>query len=632
MKRFVFAAGAVALASLAIPSTSPVTMSKAAEQQNTAPNWNLGDLYANDDAWKAAHDEINAEAGKLPAFKGTLGKSAADMLKALDAISHARKEANRLYVYASLKGDEDVNNAPNQERQQAALAVQTTIGENTAWVTPEILSVGADKIKAFEQASPELQNRFGFYLENTLRAAPHTLGVEAEGVLASAGNVLNQPDNVYSVLSNGEIPFPALRLSDGTKIDRLDSQAYGKWRTSPDRGDRKKVFDAFWGTWKKYQGTLGATLTTQVMGEVFQAKVRHFPNSLSAALFNDNMPEGVYRQLVAQANAGLPTLYRYLELRKKMLHIKGPLAYYDMYVPLMIPDDLRHFTVEQSEEIALSVTQPYGDEYTSLLKKGFTGNWMDVYPRPGKASGAYMNGSAYDVHPYLHLNHNGDYEALSTFTHEWGHAVHTMLADKAQPFEKSDYSTFIAETASISNEMLLNDYMVEHAKTRKEKLYYLNEGLELIRTTFFRQTMFAEFQLQLHEAIEKGDTLSGEKMTAMYCDLLKKYYGEAEGITKIDPAYCTEWEFIPHFYYGFYVYQYATSIAGAAKFTDDINKEGAPARDRFITMLKAGGSDYPYNLYKQAGLDMASPAPYQALIARMNHILDEIDELSKSSD
>jgi len=632
MKRFVFAAGAVALAAILIPSATPITMSKAAETPDTAPSWNLGDLYQSDDAWTTARDGIKADAEKLSSYKGTLGTSAADMLKALDAISHVRKEANRLYVYASLKADEDVNDAPNQEREQAASAIQTVVSENTAWLKPEILSIGAEKVKAFEQASPELQSRFGFFLDDVLRAAPHTLGVEAEGVMASAGDVLSQPDSIYTVLANGEVPFPSIRLSDGTKIDRLDSQAYGKWRTAPDRGDRKKVFDAFWGAWKKYEGTFGATLTTQVIGEVFNAKVRHFPNSLSAALFDDNMPEGVYRQLVAQANAGLPTLYRYLMLRKKMMHIKTSLAYYDMYLPLVVPDNLRHFTVEQSEDIALAVTQPYGDEYTALLKKGFSGNWMDIYPRPGKAAGAYMNGSAYDVHPYLHLNHNGDYEALSTFVHEWGHAVHTMLTDANQPFEKSDYSTFIAETAAISNEMLLNDYMVAHATSRKEKLFYLNEGLELIRTTFFRQTMFAEFQLKLHEEIENGGTLSGEKMTKMYCDLLKKYYGEAEGITTIDPAYCVEWEFIPHFYYGFYVYQYATSIAGAAEFTDDISKEGAPARDRFIAMLKAGGSDYPYNLYKKAGLDMASPAPYQALIARMNRILDEIDELDKGSD
>ena len=240
-----------------------------------------------------------------------------------------------------------------------------------------------------------------------------------------------------------------------------------------------------------------------------------------------------------------------------------------------------------------------------------------------------MNGSAYDVHPYLHLNHNADYESLSTFVHEWGHAVHTVLTHNNQPFEKSNYSTFIAETASIANEMLLNDYMVAHAKNDNEKLFYLGQGLELIRTTFYRQTMFAEFQLALHEALEKGDTLSGAKMTSMYCNLLKKYYGDAKGVMKVDPAYCVEWAYIPHFYYGFYVYQYATSMAGAAQFTNAIEMQGASARDRYIAMLKAGGSDYPYTLYKKAGLDMASPAPYQALVARMNKIMDRIDAIEK---
>ena len=238
-----------------------------------------------------------------------------------------------------------------------------------------------------------------------------------------------------------------------------------------------------------------------------------------------------------------------------------------------------------------------------------------------------MNGTAYDVHPYLHLNHNYDYESLSTFVHEWGHGIHTLLDNETQPWEKSNYSTFIAETASISNEMLLNDYMVAHAKSKQEKLYYLGEGLELIRGTFFRQTMFGEFQLAIHEEVEKGNALSGKRMSEMYCGVLKKYHGDAQGVMKIDPNYCIEWAFIPHFYYGFYVWQYATSMAGAAEFTDAIEHEGAPARDRYIAMLKAGGSDYAYSLYKKAGIDMATPAPYQALVARMSRILDQIDAL-----
>ncbi len=625
MGKFLAAASAAALL-LAAGQGLAQTGEKAAPEQQV-PMWDLGDLYASPAAWTAAHDRIKAEAEKLDAFKGTLGKSAKSMLEALDEMSHVRKEAARLNVYATLKGDEDVRIAANQERVQAGSALQTLISEKEAWVTPEILSIGDEKVHAFETQSPDLARRFGFYLDNALRARPHTLGVEAEGVMAGAGDLLNQPDNIFSQLSNGELPFPSVTLSDGTVIPHLDQAAYAKYRQAPNRADRKKVFDTFWGAFKKYEGTLGATLTTQVMGEVFDAKERHFPNSLADALFPDNMPEAVYRMLVSEANASLPTMYRYLALRKKLLGITDDLAYYDVYPTMFKLDKPLHFSVPESERIGLAVTSVYGPEYTALLSRGFSGRWMDVYPRQGKASGAYMNGSAYDVHPYLHLNHNDDYQSLSTLVHEWGHAVHTLLDDETQPFETSEYSTFIAETASISNEMLLNDYMVAHAQTKAEKLYYLGEGLELIRSTFYRQTMFAEFQLALHEEIEKGNTLSGAHMTDMYCSLLKRYYGDAQGAMKIDPAYCIEWAFIPHFYYGFYVYQYATSMAGAAQFTNAIENEGAPARDRFIAMLKAGASDYPFLLYKKAGLDMATPAPYEALVARMNRIMDQIDAL-----
>jgi oligoendopeptidase F len=607
-----------------LPALAPAY---AADPVPPAMIWDLSDLYASPEAWTAAHGKALAEAGKLDGYKGTLGKSAADMLTALNAISAVHKEVDRLSVYASLKGDEDVRVAPNQERQQLAQALGATLAEKTSWLTPEILAVGAEKVKSFEKQSAELNRRFGFILDNILRAAPHTLGAEAENVMASVSNVLAQPDNFYSQLSNGELPFPSLTLADGTKIERLDQAAYAKYRQAPNREDRKKVFETFWSTWQKYQGTFGADLNTQVLAEEFDAKVRKFPTALSDALFADNMPEAVYRQLVAQANAGLPTFHRYLKLRKKLLGIKDDLAYYDMYPSMFTLKQPLNFTVPESERIALDVTSVYGPEYTAMLSKGFAGRWMDVLPRPGKKSGAYMNGSAYDVHPYLLLNHNDDYEALSTLVHEWGHAVHTLLDDKTQPYENSNYSTFIAETASISNEMLLNDYMVAHAKSKEEKLYYLGQGLELIRTTFFRQTMFGEFQLAIHEEVEKGRALSGKHLSDIYCGLLKHYYGDAGGVTKIDPSYCIEWAFIPHFYYGFYVYQYATSMAGAAAFTNAIESKKPGVRDRFIAMLKAGGSDYPYDLYKKAGMDMASPAPYQALIARMNRLMNQIDAL-----
>jgi oligoendopeptidase F len=622
----IFGAGLVIAAPVSMHSSGSVAAPAA--QRTDSAMWDVTDLYASPEGWAVEYDRIKTQAQQLEAYKGTLGTSAGAMRNALDAISQVSKEASRLYTYASLKADEDLSNPRNQERRQQAGALNTLLGERTAWVAPQILSLGAGMVEDFEKEDQQLASRHGFYLNNVLRGAPHTLGLEAESVLAAAGDVLQQPDSVYGQLANSDLPYPMVRLSDGTEV-RLDQPAYEKYRRSPNRADRKIVFDAFWGAWKNFESTDGAILTAGVMGNVFRAKTRKYPNALAAALFPDAMPESVYRTLVAQANAGLPVLHRYFRLRKQMLGVRDELQYYDVY-PSMFPSrNIPKFSIAEAERLSLAALAPYGAEYTSFLKRGFTGNWMDAFPRPHKASGAYMNGNAYDVHPYVLLNHNEDYDGLSTFAHEWGHAVHTLLTTKNQPFEKSNYSTFIAESASIANEMLLNDYMVAHAKTPEEKLYYLGEGLESIRGTFFRQVMFAEFELAIHEELEAGRPLSGARMTEMYCELLKRYYGEAEGVMKIDPAYCIEWAFVPHFFYNFYVYQYATSMAGAAQFTDAIVKEGRPAAERFLDILRAGGSDYPYELYKRAGIDMATPQPYQALVARMNRIMDEIEALKR---
>lgn len=610
----------------------PIAAAQAAEtaaDRAVSVTWDLGDLFPSAEAWTEAYGKARAQADQLDRFKGSLGNSAGEMLKALAGISDLRLRAARLATYASLAGDDDLRVAPAQERRQQAQALQTRIDEKTAWLAPEIIALGQAKVDSYLAQNAELAQHFDFFLKNTLRGAPHTLGAESEAVLAGSGDVLSQPNNVYQQLADAELPFPTVELT-GKKL-RLDQAAYTKYRSAASRADRKAVFDSFWGAWKSYQGTMGANLTTQVMGDVFMAKSRRFDSALDAALFSDNMPPEVYRTLVAQTNAALPTLHRYLRLRKRLLGIGDELAYYDNYPSLFPLTSVPRFSVAESERITLAALAPMGDEYLALLKRGFAGRWMNALPHQGKAAGAYMNGSAYGVHPYLLLNHNDDYESLSTLAHEWGHAVHTMLADSNQPYEKAEYSTFIAESASIANEMLLNDYMVEHAKSREEKLYYLGQGLEAIRTTFFRQVMFAEFQLQMHQDLEQGRPLSGEHLTEEYCTLLKRYYGEAEGVMKIDPPYCTEWEFIPHFYYGFYVYQYATSMAGAAQFTDAILKEGAPARDRFVDMLKAGGSDYAYPLYRKAGIDMATPAPYQALVARMNRVMDQIEALKSAN-
>jgi oligoendopeptidase F len=628
MRHFLRLSRSLSLSALGLWLLAPATVANSAETAaaTVSTDWDLTDLYPTLKDWQDNYARIQAAADKVGAYQGTLGNGAEAMLKALIAVSDLNRESARLYVYTSLASDQDVRVSANLERNQQARALLTRVAEKTSWIAPEVLHVGATKVNAYLAENATLKARFGHSLDNILRAAPHTLGLEAENILAATGDVLAQPVNVHGQLSDSELPVPTVTLGDGTKV-RLTQPVYAKYRQSLVRADRKLVFDGYWGAWKKFEGTAGALLTTQVMGDLFTAKSRHFDTALQAAQFPDAMPEAVYRTLISEVNAALPTLYRYLRLRKEQLGISDDLHYYDGYPPMVHLDKQPKYSVAESERITLEALQPLGEEYLGLLRKGFGSRWMSAYPTEGKQLGAYMQGGAYDVHPYLLLNLNDDYESMSTLAHEWGHAVHSQLANRAQAFDNASYSTAIAESASIGNEMLLNDYVVAHAATREEKLFYLGAGLEAIRQTYFRQAMFAEFELAIHEALEQGKSLSGERMTEMYCGLLRKYSGEAQGVMKIDPEYCIEWAVVPHFYRNFYVYQYATSIAGAAQFTDAILKEGAPARARFLTLLRAGGSDYPYELYKRAGVDMASPAPYRALAARMNRLLDEFEAL-----
>ncbi len=586
--------------------------------------WNLADLYATPEDWTADYKRLKAEVEKAGACKDTLTRNAATMAGCLEAMSRVQKDVLKLYVYAFLKSDENLGIAENTERKTQAQTLLVQFGSQTSWVNPAILAAGKEKIDAYRKDEPKLDETFGFMLDNVLRAAPHTLGLESEGVLADAADVLSRASNTYDILADAELPFPAIKLSTGEEV-RIDQANYSKYRQAPNRDDRKAVFNAFWSKWKEYEGTLGANLAAHVAGHLFNAKARHYKNALEAALFPDNMPEAVYRTLVAQVNENLPSLHRYFKLRKRMLGITDDMGYYDIYPPLVQLG--KTFSVEDSKAMTLAALAPLGDEYLGILKEGFGARWAHVYPQNGKASGAYMMGAAYDLHPFLLLNHNDDYDSMSTWAHEWGHAVHTVLTKRNQPFEKSDYSTFTAETASIMNEMLLQDYMAKNAATKEEKLYYLGMALESMRGTWFRQTMFAEFELKIHEEAEAGVPLSGKRMTDIYCDLLKRYHGDAEGVVKVDPAYCVEWAFIPHFYRNFYVYQYATSITGAALLAEKIQSGDPKERDTFLALLKAGGSDYPYELYKKAGIDMASPEPYKALVKRMNAIMDEMEAL-----
>jgi len=585
--------------------------------------WDLTDLFANLDTWETARLDVAKQIEGLKSLQGTLGEGPQSLLKASDQIAQVYKEVARIYVYASLMADEDTRNAENEERSQLARRLFTDFGSAISWYSPELLTIGESTIQQFLAAEPGLA-KHRFSIENALRQAPHTLSGEIEAVMAKTAQLTGGPDAIYSILANANMPWPEITLSDGQTL-RLSQSGYSAGRQAPVREDRKLVFDSFWTVWKDFEATLGAIINNHIQGLVFRTEVRNYQSSVGRALFDDHMPPEVYHTLVTEVNRALPTLHRYFKLRKRMLGIDDEMRYYDIYPPLVNLD--KPYSIEESIAITRRALKPLGAEYLAAYDQGVEGRWMHVYPSPGKRSGAYMSGWAYDVHPYVLLNHNDDYQSASTFAHEYGHAVHSVLANKTQPWETARYATSIAETASIMNEMLLQDLVVAEAQSTEEKLFYLGTGLEALRGTFFRQTMFAEFELAINKEVEAGNVLTGAKLSNMYLELLKRYHGHDQGVVTIDDLYGIEWAFIPHFYYDFYVFQYATSIAAATDLADKIGSGDSGAQQDFINLLKAGGSDYPYQLMKRAGIDMATPAPYRALVSRMNKIMDEMEAI-----
>ena len=586
--------------------------------------WDLTGVYANDEAWESALETAQAEIITLPRLAGSLGDSSASLSAALNQISSLEKEIARLYVYTSLIFDSDQRDADAQARIGRSRTLYSNFEESISWLAPEILAIGDARIEAFISADETLAAH-EFFLRDTLRSAPHTLDAKTEEILAQASLALNASEQIYESYANADIPWPTVTLSEGQEVT-LSQAGYSLWRAAPNREDRKLVFDTFWQTWNQYNDGMGATMAANIQSNVFGAKVRNHDSTLAANLFDDGLPPEVYTQLVTQVNQSLPLFHRYLSLRGRMLGVDD-LRYFDIYPPL-VEVDTGEFDLARSAAITFEALKPFGEDYLALLNQGLDGEWMHSHPAPGKRSGAYMNGSIYDVHPFVLLNHNDDYESLSTFAHEWGHAVHSLLAQKQNPYETASYSTFTAEMASTINEILLQEYMIENARSDEEKLFYLGGALENIRGTLFRQTMFAEFELAMHEAVEAGEPLTGPKLSEMYGELLKRYHGHELGVLTIDDEYAAEWAFIPHFYYDFYVFQYATSITGAAWFAEQFLAGDEQVRDSFIRVLSAGGSDYAHNILRdEAGLDMTTAEAYAPVLRRMESLMDRIEAL-----
>ena len=586
-------------------------------------HWNLTDLYATPAAWEKSRAALRASLPELrQQCQGKLDKSAGKLAHCLKLMHRQYRDLARLQTYASLAEDQDRRNETEGARSRAAELLATELQQVSSFFDPELLLVSTDKLERYLKQESSLAP-YGVYLREVIRRGEHTLDKQGEQLLAAAGALRRGPYNNYSVLIDADLPWPTVTLSSGEQV-RLDQAAYGKHRGSANRGDRELLFNAFFSTLDDYKRTFGSLLNAQMNGDVFQARSRHYDSALAAAIDGPNIPEAVYRQLVTSVNANLPTLHRYFRLRTRMLGVEQ-LHYYDMYPPLVSLD--KPFPIAEGKRLIMTATKILGPLYQQGLQQGFDNRWMDVYPNQGKASGAYVNGAAYDVHPYVLMNYNEDYDTVSTLAHEWGHAIHSWLSNNNQPYATADYPTFLAEIASTFNEELLLQTMLKEASSDQEKLFYLGQALENYRGTFFRQVMFAEFELALHEKVEQGMPLTGAAISAMYLELLQRYHGHQQGVVVIDPAYASEWAYVPHFYYNFYVYQYATSIAASTLLADQVLSQQPGALQRYLELLKSGGSKNAYELLKTAGVDMASPAPYEAAVARMNGIMDEIEAL-----
>lgn len=582
--------------------------------------WNLESIYATNEAWEEEFESVKAMLPLLVEYKGRLGQSAETLYEGLQLRDKVSRRLYKLYTYAHMRYDENTADSFYQAMNDRARTLASQIGATLAFMTPELLAVPESTIETYLNENPDLaMYRHAFDELNQERE--HVLTEAEEAILAKAGEVLGQSGTTFGMLNNADLTFPKIKGEDGEETE-LTHGRFITFLESSDRSVREAAFKAMYGTYAKYTNTLASTLAGSVKKDNFYADVRKFPSARAAALHGNAIPESVYDGLVEAVHEHLPLLHRYVALRKRVLGL-DELHVYDMYTPLVSEVEMK-VSYEEAKQLMVEGLAPLGAEYKHILEEGLSERWVDVRETRGKRSGAYSSG-AYDTQPFILMNWQDNINNLFTLAHEFGHSVHSYYTRKSQPYPYGDYSIFVAEVASTTNEALLNDYLLKKVTDRKEKLYLLNNQLETFRGTLFRQTMFAEFEHAIHDAARLGQSLTPEFLTSTYYALNQKYFGEE---IILDEEIGLEWARIPHFYYNYYVYQYATGISAAAALTDQILEEGQPAVERYINnFLKAGSSDYPIEVLKAAGVDMTTKAPVEAALRQFERVLDEFEAL-----
>jgi oligoendopeptidase F len=583
--------------------------------------WNLESTFKDVQEWEKEYAAVDAQVAELAKLQGTLGKGAGELLATLKLRDEVSQRLERVYVYANLLNDQDTRVGANQALEARARSLAIKYGQATAWMEPELTAVPFETIDGWMKQSKDLA-LYRHAFENLFRQKQYVLPTREEELIAMAGEVFAAPATTYSLFANADMQFPTIKDENGQPFELSDSVFY-KCVRSPERRVRKEGYEGIAGSYAKFRNTAASLLNGAVQAHIFNVRARGYENCLTASLTPGNIPKDVYNTLIKTVNDNLPLLHRYTSLRKKVLKLNDGVHDYDLYCPFVSKAKLE-YSYEEGVKTIGDALAPLGDEYLKPMNKGFASRWVDVYTTKGKKSGAYSSGT-FLTQPYILLNFFGEYDDVSTLGHEMGHSMHSYFSRGTQPYVYADYDIFCAEVASTCNEILLQKYILPKIKDPQTKLYLLCELLESVRGTVFRQTMFSEFEQRIHELAEKGVPLTADALGAAYGEIMKKYYGPDYAH---DPLVDNYWIRIPHFYYNFYVYKYATSFCAASNIARRIMDKEPGAVEKYLRFLKSGSSKYAIELLRDAGVDMTTPAYIQDAMKNFKALLDQTEELA----
>ncbi|CAK7008663.1 oligoendopeptidase F [Tissierella carlieri] len=581
--------------------------------------WDIESMFADFSEWEKSYNNAKEMAKNFESYKEKVVSSSENLYNVLNDMGDLYRITEQLYSYAHMKLDEDTREGNSQALSDKGLGLYVEVGEKTSYVVPEILTLDLATLEKYYEEKPELE-LYKKHIDDIMRQKEHVLSAREESILAQMGEVANSPQKIFSMLNNADIKFPTIKDEEGKDVEVTHGN-FIPLMESKDRDVRKRAFEALYTTYKGFKNTFAASLNGDLKKNIFNATVRNYKSSREASLDQNNVSLSVYDNLIKSIHNNLDSMYKYMAIRKRALGVEE-LHMYDLYTPIVKDVDLK-IPYEEGVELVKKALVPLGGEYMEVVEEGFSSRWIDVYENRGKRSGAYSGGS-YDSKPFILLNYHDTLDNVFTVAHELGHSIHSYFTRKTQPYIYGDYSIFVAEVASTANEALLMDYMLKNVKDKNEKLYLLNHYLESFRTTVFRQTMFAEFEKTINEYLEDGGALTADYLCETYKKINELYYGPD---VVVDDEIAMEWARIPHFYYNYYVFQYATGYSAAVALSEKILEEGKPAVDRYINFLKSGSSDYPLNVLKAAGVDMTTEEPVNNAMKLFSKLVDEMDKL-----